>query len=114
MITMSEAELSAKTSRFKKSLLTNLPDTITVQIEEDISQIGGGALPAQHLPTKVIALHSKVVSVEECEKRLRNHNPPVIARIQKDQLRIDLRTVAQEDEEELAGALCAAFETGTL
>jgi L-seryl-tRNA(Ser) seleniumtransferase len=113
MITMTEAELSAKISRFKENLLHNLPDTITVQIEEDISQVGGGALPEQHLPTKVIALHSKVVSVEECEQRLRKHNPPVIARIHKDQLRIDLRTVAEEDEEELAGALCTAFKTGT-
>jgi L-seryl-tRNA(Ser) seleniumtransferase len=113
MITMTKSEISARISRFKKILLKNLPDAITVEIEEDISQVGGGALPEQHLPTTILALHSKAVPVKECEKRLRNHTPPVIARIHKDQLRIDLRTVAEEDEEELANALCTVFKPDT-
>ena len=114
MITMPQSELTARTARFKENLLKNLPDAITVQIEEDISQVGGGALPEQHLPTSVLALQSKVVPVQECEKRLRNHKPPVIARIHKDQLRVDLRTVAEEDEEKLVGALCSVFKTDTV
>lgn len=113
MITMTKSEIGARASRFKEKLLKYLPDTITVQIEEDSSQVGGGALPTQHLPTTVLALQSKVVRVQECEERLRDHKPPVIARIHKDQLRIDLRTVAEEDEEELRGALCRVFKTCT-
>ena len=114
MITMTKAELSSRTSRFKEKLLKNLPDTITVHIKEDISQVGGGALPEQHIPTTVIALQSKVFSVQECEERLRHHKPPVIARIHKDQLLIDLRTVAEEEEDELAGALNAVFNAYTV
>ncbi len=113
MITMTKSELSGRTSRFKEKFLKNLPDTITVKIEDDVSQVGGGALPEQHLPTAVLALQSKAVPVQECEMRLRDHKPPVIARINQDQLRIDLRTVAEEDEEELADALCTVFKTGT-
>ncbi len=113
MITMTKAELDGRTSRFKEKFLKNLPDTITIKIEDDLSQVGGGALPEQHLPTSVLALQSKAVTVQECEMRLRDHKPPVIARINKDQLRIDLRTVAEEDEEELADALCTVFNTGT-
>ncbi len=78
---------------------------------DDVSQVGGGALPAQHLPTTVIALQSKTVPVHELEKRLRDHKPPVITRIHKDQLRIDLRTVNEEDEVELEGALCKVLQT---
>jgi L-seryl-tRNA(Ser) seleniumtransferase len=114
MITMTQSELSARSSRFKEDLSKHLSDTITIQVEDDISQVGGGALPEQKLPTKVIALHSKTVHVQECERKLRDHNPPVIARIHKDQLRIDLRTVAEEDEQELLGALCTAFKNATL
>jgi len=113
MITMTKAELDGRASRFKEKFLKNLPDTITIKIEDDLSQVGGGALPEQHLPTSVLALQSKAVTVQECEMRLRDHKPPVIARINKDQLRIDLRTVAEEDEEELADALCTVFKTGT-
>jgi hypothetical protein len=36
---------------------------------------------------------------------LRDHDPPIIARINKDQLRIDLRTVHEEDEAVLVSAL---------
>ena len=92
----------------------NLPDTVQVQTEKDNSQVGGGALPEQHLPTTVITLNSKKVPVQECEKRLRENKPPVIARIHKDQLRIDLRTVAEEDEEELEAALCTVFKAVTV
>ena len=113
MITITKAELSARTALFKANYLKNLPDTITVQIEDDISQVGGGALPEQHLPTTVLALQSKVVPVQECEMRLRYHKPPVIARIHKDHLRIDLRSVAEEDEKELADALCTVLKTCT-
>jgi len=113
MITMTKEELATRTSSFREKVLNKIPDTFDVQMIEDVSQVGGGALPAQYLPTTVIALQSKTVPVHELEKRLRDHEPPVIARIHKDQLRIDLRTVNEVDEEELISALCKVLQTST-
>jgi seryl-tRNA(Sec) selenium transferase len=48
------------------------------------------------------------VRVEELEKRLRQGNPPVVARIGKGKLLLDLRTVRDDDLPFLAGALLAA------
>ena len=111
MITMSKEELVTRTSRFREKLLNKIPDTFEVHLIEDVSQVGGGALPAQYLPTTVIALQSKTVPAHELEKRLREHEPPVIARIHNDQLRIDLRTVNEDDEEQLEGTLCKVLQS---
>ena len=72
-------------------------------IEPGESVIGGGATPEQPIATYVIAILCE--DVEGVERRLRAHNPPVIARIERDRLMIDLRTVFEEEESELRLAL---------
>ena len=71
--------------------------------------MGGGALPLQKLPTRVIVLSSAVTPVSVAERRMREHEPPVIVRIQRDKVCIDLRTVAEKEEDELEAALIAGF-----
>jgi L-seryl-tRNA(Ser) seleniumtransferase len=66
------------------------------------SVIGGGATPEQRIPTWLIALNGDAL---QWERRLRAHHPPIIARIEKDRLLIDLRTVFPEDEAALRQAL---------
>ena len=107
MITLSLEEIERRVVDFKRRLENNLPDHLDVQILNDSSQVGGGALPAQELPTQVIAISSRIISVQEMEKRLRENKPSVIARINKDQLRIDLRTVNESEEEHLISSLCS-------
>jgi L-seryl-tRNA(Ser) seleniumtransferase len=71
------------------------------------SLIGGGSTPEQSLPTWLIAIASPdVVALEE---RLRSADPPVIARIERDRLLLDLRTVFPEEEAELVSALRRAL-----
>jgi L-seryl-tRNA(Ser) seleniumtransferase len=71
------------------------------------SVIGGGATPEQSIPTCLIAIRS--ADVVDTERRLRRNEPPVIARIEKDRLLFDLRTVFPEEEGELARALSAMY-----
>ncbi len=71
------------------------------------SVIGGGATPEQSIPTWLIAL--ECADATECERRLRAYDPPVIARIEKDRLLLDLRTVFPEEEPGLAAALRSLF-----
>jgi seryl-tRNA(Sec) selenium transferase len=46
-----------------------------------------------------------VGDVNQAERALRGGDPPVIARIEKDRLILDLRTVFREEEAELRRAL---------
>jgi L-seryl-tRNA(Ser) seleniumtransferase len=69
--------------------------------------IGGGATPEQSLETWLIAISAPdVVGLEE---RLRAGEPPVIARLERDLLLLDLRTVFPEEEAELSAALRRAL-----
>ena len=73
------------------------------QLVSGRSVIGGGSTPAQSIPTWLIAIQAD--DVARLEQRLRAGEPPVIARIEDQQLLLDLRTVAAGEEEELVAAL---------
>jgi L-seryl-tRNA(Ser) seleniumtransferase len=63
------------------------------------SVLGGGSTPQQSIPTWLIAMPAAL------ERRLRLHNPPVVARIENDRLLIDLRTVEPAEEADLINAI---------
>lgn len=77
-------------------------DGLTISIREDVAQIGGGSLPAIELPTIVIAMRHEAISAGEFSRRLRLGRIPVFARVQNDEVLLDLRSVLAEDDSRLA------------
>ena len=75
-------------------------------IREDESPIGGGSTPDQVLPTRVVVID--VPNPNAFEKRLRNGEPPVVARIEQDKIILDMRTVAPGEIEALIAAVKTA------
>lgn len=71
------------------------------------STVGGGSLPEESLPTFVLAL--RVKSPDKFLKKLREANPPVIARTENDMALFDPRTVLPGQEEALLAVLKAAL-----
>jgi len=69
------------------------------------SVAGGGSAPETKLPTTLISVTSRHLSATEMEERLRQNNPPIITRIEDEQLLIDLRTVSPQGEKDLIAAL---------
>jgi L-seryl-tRNA(Ser) seleniumtransferase len=76
---------------------------VKVRICEGESVIGGGATPEQALPTFLIVIETEDAVAEE--RRLRFNDPPIIARIERDRVVLDLRTVLPEEEDSLVQAL---------
>jgi len=72
-------------------------------VRESKTAIGGGSTPDQTLPTWVIEL--TVPNPTAFERRLRLGQVPVIARIERDKIILDMRTIADEEEEALAAAV---------
>ena len=68
------------------------------------STVGGGSLPGESLPTWVLAL--TVESSDKFLEKLRQEQPPVIARTENDRILLDPRTVLPEQE----GALLVNLE----
>ncbi len=71
------------------------------------STVGGGSLPGETLPTTLLALDAAhmSLSLDELAKRLRLRHTPIVARIQRDMLLLDPRTVLPEQDEEVVRAL---------
>ncbi len=72
-------------------------------VRESESPIGGGSTPDQTLPTWVVDL--TVVNPNAFEKQLRSNEPPVVARIEHDNVVLDMRTVAETEVNELVAAV---------
>ncbi len=73
------------------------------------SMIGGGSLPEESLPTKLVAIAGEGAYVTDLPRRLRLGDPPVVARIENDRLLLDPRTVASRDTNAVVRALKAAL-----
>lgn len=72
------------------------------------SKVGGGAAPEAEIPTVLVAVVAQGLSADSLLRKLRAHDPPVVGRIANDQVLLDLRTVAPEEEALVAAALRAA------
>jgi L-seryl-tRNA(Ser) seleniumtransferase len=88
-----DLEIKAKKlSRYLKRL-----KNLEVHIVREYSRCGGGALPQLSLETYCIAIKHRSMSAKELEKKLRESDPPVVARIREDRVLLDLRTMFPED-----------------
>jgi L-seryl-tRNA(Ser) seleniumtransferase len=65
------------------------------------SEIGGGSAPDTYISSWGLSFKPDGVSVARFEAALRSLDTPIIARIEKDHLLIDLRTVREMDEADL-------------
>lgn len=99
MLSMTEKECHAQAEQMKESL-----ESITgfqVELQRGSSQVGGGAWPTEDLPSWVCALRPVQRSVTLLEEFLRQGQIPILARIHKDWLLFDPRTLLEEDYEEI-------------
>jgi len=96
-----KSEIKERTFHFMEEL-SRRTTAFTLTAKESFSQVGGGTMPEVQLPTYVVAVKSEGISAEILARKLRTESePPVIVRIQKDEILIDLRSVAREEEEDV-------------
>ncbi len=80
---------------------------VSARIVEGRSTVGGGSLPGETLPTKLVAIQAD--SPDQLGRHLRAGNPPVIGRIENDLLLLDPRTVRPEEDDVLIETMKRAF-----
>lgn len=98
MLTMTLDELENKAYVLKSVLCDKIgEDDLEIEIVEDTSEVGGGSLPLEKLPTKCLTLFPKNIKLSLFEKNLRNYEVPIITRVFQDKIHIDLRTVKDSE-----------------
>ncbi|MFN4180241.1 MAG: L-seryl-tRNA(Sec) selenium transferase [Armatimonadota bacterium] len=109
-IALSEQEIKKRAQKVFRLLLGfGLPKE-AVSVQPSTSQVGGGALPDQFLPTWCVVVKPKEDdNPDNFAKRLRLGNPSVFCRIQKDALWFNLRTVLPDELNELAECIAKAW-----
>jgi L-seryl-tRNA(Ser) seleniumtransferase len=108
MLSLTAAAIGERAERVARSLASAAPEA-ALAIEDETSEVGGGALPLQAIPTRVLALRPAGGSPGELEARLRGGRPSVLVRIKGDRVLVDLRTVEPADEAALLKALRQAL-----
>ncbi|HVX10726.1 MAG TPA: L-seryl-tRNA(Sec) selenium transferase [Pirellulales bacterium] len=76
-------------------------------VVEDVTYLGGGAVPTQKLATWCVALTPAEMSVDRLASRLRNGQPAVVGRVREERLYLDLRTVFPRQDLDLVAAVRA-------
>jgi L-seryl-tRNA(Ser) seleniumtransferase len=79
-----------------------------VTVVEDRTPPGGGSLPEHTLASWVVELRTSCRPTA-LAAQLRHHDPPILARVRDDALVLDPRTLAEGEEQAVAGALAAAL-----
>ena len=97
MISMPVAEIEARAARMARRLRQG---GLEARIVPGSSTVGGGSLPGETLVTRLVAIVPRdgVPGAMEIAARLRRMDPPVVARIEHEQVVVDLRTVTIEED----------------
>jgi L-seryl-tRNA(Ser) seleniumtransferase len=99
MLTRSRDEIESQARRILPQVAEALGGDFAVELCECHSQIGSGALPLETIASAGLAITSKLRGgeLERLSSMLRELPRPVIGRIEKERLVLDLRCVGEEE-----------------
>lgn len=114
MLTESEETVRARADEVASGLAQAIPD-LAVQCDVRPSQatVGGGALPLTMLPSHAVCLRPSRCSAQQLADALRREGePPVVGRVENDEVWLDMRTVQPWEVHELIQAVAAVLGGG--
>jgi L-seryl-tRNA(Ser) seleniumtransferase len=120
MIAMPQAKILVRAEGWAALLQA---DGVNASVVEGQSTVGGGSLPGEMLPTWLLAVTPRSpagprgrgasAAAGEFAARLRRHDPPVVARVDRGLVLLDPRTVGEGEDHAVLDALREAASTGS-
>ena len=104
MLSEPDETILDRSTRLVESLKGRTKD-IRFEIIEGKSVVGGGSAPDAKPSTWLIAIEKNGTTAEELGSAFRRRTTPVVGRIVDDRLVLDLRTVFEDEEDELESAI---------
>jgi L-seryl-tRNA(Ser) seleniumtransferase len=104
---MISAPMEALKSRAKKlaRLIAAEAPKVKVEIGEGVAYLGSGSLPTEAIPSLVATVSVPGMSASELARRLRMDDACIFGRIEHDSVRLDIRTLTDEQVPAVAAAL---------
>ncbi len=81
---------------------------VKTEVKPCESQIGGGSLPLERIPSTAVTIRPEEISVNELEERMRRLPVPIIPRTVNDEILLDMRTVSEQEIDVIAGQLAVS------
>jgi len=105
MICQPYRSLTKKAERLIKLIGKLKTRNFSLELADGNSKAGGGALPLLELPTRLLCLIPGNLSSRFMENRLRTYDPPIITRVEKERVLLDVRTIQDRELTTLAQAI---------
>ncbi len=105
MLLRDESDLDRAANELQQRLAPIVADLGEVQIEMGLSEVGGGSLATESLPTRLVRLQLHQFPAEVLAKRLRLNDPPIVARIVDNRIALDVRTIRPDEFDAIAAAV---------
>ena len=113
MLTTPQSEVRTRAEALAARIRETAGESADVATADEIARAGGGSLPLAEIPTVVVAVTPRAVSVTELEERLRlDGEPAIVARVKDDRLLLDPRTLLSAAEEDAVVARLGAVLGG--
>ncbi len=93
--------IKEKALSLKEKLETLEKENLNIKVEKDSTKIGGGAFPLQDIPTYVVKIETNNIELNELSYKLRMNKPPIFTRLYNDNMFFDLRTIKDEEIEQI-------------
>jgi L-seryl-tRNA(Ser) seleniumtransferase len=103
MLDVTEAELARRAERMRSGIGAEHAEIVIAS-----AKVGGGALPLLELEGPAVALRAPA-DPAALMRALREHDPPVIARVHEDRVLLDPRTIADSELDDVIEAARAAL-----
>jgi L-seryl-tRNA(Ser) seleniumtransferase len=109
--------LSSDSSRLRERaerLLTGITPcaaSFNLAVEPTEAVLGGGAAPDVTFPSFAVALTHSTLGPDRIAESLRRSTPPVIARVHEGKVLLDVRTIGESDDENIATAVSDALSS---
>jgi len=84
---------------------------VRVEVIDGFSEVGGGSLPGESLPTKLVALTSQSLDPLDLARKFRTADPPVFGRVGDDRFLLDMRTVQEAEIPAIAEVASGVFQS---
>jgi L-seryl-tRNA(Ser) seleniumtransferase len=105
LLTRPVAELDRQARALARRIRRRFGAHLEVEVVASEARAGGGSLPQAPLPSRALALSVPPLAPQELEARLRRTTTPVISRVERGVVLLDLRTMLPGDQTALMAAL---------
>ncbi len=88
-------------------------ENLAAELRPSLAAFGGGTSPEKLFPSRALALESSARSADALAVLLREASPPVVGRVERGRVLLDLRSILPEEDVFVAAALAALTAPGS-